>query len=369
MYLLGRPHGQPDAAPLAVCLVGLAWRPAEPLDRALLFWYNVSMAERLVARAVEPLWHEGMPIATYLSEEYSFTPYTAERHRVFELNCVLQGRQVRHSAGSYTEVGPGDVWLVSGWEPHGWQPVAPRTTIVTALFLPEFLGDATVGGLPWLSLFACPAEQRPRSRTDEQRREVAALAQHLVRGTPTSTSRRRDRVATRGGARWRTTAISRQFMPGEGELPPAWEDGVRYDLLRLLVALYREWEGRDEVRQQPRVRVGDLSVVLPAIRLTMSDAAGRRRTTLTEAAAACSLSATHFRRLFRRAMGSTFQRFELQQRTAAAERLLHTTDLTLEAVAARCGFADASHLNRVFRGLHGHTAGAHRDAFASLPGE
>ena len=143
---------------------------------------------------------------------------------------------------------------------------------------------------------------------------------------------------------------------------------MRYDLLRMLVALYQNWEDRDHPDPQSAVRVGDLSAVMPAIRLSMSSSQKLRRFSLAEAARACSLSQTHFRRVFRRAMGTTYARFEVLQRVAAAERLLHASSLTLDVVAERCGFTDGSHLDRLFRSVYGHTAGFHRGTLEPFPG-
>jgi AraC-like DNA-binding protein len=328
---------------------------------------EATMRKELVARAVEPLWHDDPLLSVAVTEETAERPFDGEMHRAFKLNCVLSGRQNRYSDGHQTVLNPGDVCLVPGWEPHSWQPTVPRTRVLAVLFLPEFLGDATIGGASWLDLFVCPPDQRPRVATDELRQEMLGLSEHLCLGEPTYTWRSGGDGGG-GSAHTSVTQVLREMVPGGAGLPPAWEDGVRYDLLRMLVALYQNWKSRNHPDPQSAVRVGDLSAVMPAIRLSMSSSQKLRRFTLAEASRACSLSQTHFRRVFRRAMGTTYARFEVLQRVAAAERLLHASSLTLDVVAERCGFTDGSHLDQLFRSVYGHTAGFHRGAVEPFSG-
>ena len=73
-----------------------------------------------------------------------------------------------------------------------------------------------------------------------------------------------------------------------------------------------------------------------------------------------ALSRFHFARLFRQAMGTSPHEFVLQQRLARARALLSRTDEPLLGIAASCGFADQSHMNRVFRKRVGQTPGQFR---------
>ena len=52
----------------------------------------------------------------------------------------------------------------------------------------------------------------------------------------------------------------------------------------------------------------------------------------------------------------------LQQRLARARALLSRTDAPLLGIAASCGFADQSHMNRVFKKRVGQTPGQFRAA-------
>ncbi|HEV3281438.1 MAG TPA: helix-turn-helix domain-containing protein [Acidimicrobiales bacterium] len=65
-------------------------------------------------------------------------------------------------------------------------------------------------------------------------------------------------------------------------------------------------------------------------------------------AAAAAMSVRHFARVFREEVGETPARFVERVRLEAARHELETTDVTLEAVARRCGFGTAETLRRVF---------------------
>ncbi|WP_183082064.1 AraC family transcriptional regulator [Paraburkholderia sp. BL23I1N1] len=77
-------------------------------------------------------------------------------------------------------------------------------------------------------------------------------------------------------------------------------------------------------------------------------------------AAACGLSGSQFERAFKTTTGMPPHRWRLSQRARRARELLDSTALSLAEIAQICGFADQSHLNRVFAGTHGVTPGAYR---------
>jgi AraC family transcriptional regulator len=74
---------------------------------------------------------------------------------------------------------------------------------------------------------------------------------------------------------------------------------------------------------------------------------------LAELAKRCGLSSSHFSRAFRQSTGTSPHRWLLHQRVEKAKRLLHDRQSSLSEVALACGFADQSHLTRVFTKLSG----------------
>ncbi len=69
---------------------------------------------------------------------------------------------------------------------------------------------------------------------------------------------------------------------------------------------------------------------------------------LAEIAQACGLSVGYFARAFRRTCGVAPHQWLMQRRVEMAKHLLANSKLSIAAVAADCGFADQSHLARIF---------------------
>jgi AraC family transcriptional regulator len=82
--------------------------------------------------------------------------------------------------------------------------------------------------------------------------------------------------------------------------------------------------------------------------------------TLDELAASVGLSRFHFARRFRRSTGTTPHDFVLRQRVDQAKTMLSRTSVPLADIAARGGFADQSHMTRVFNKYVGTTPGQYR---------
>jgi transcriptional regulator GlxA family with amidase domain len=83
---------------------------------------------------------------------------------------------------------------------------------------------------------------------------------------------------------------------------------------------------------------------------------------LKEVARECRLSVSHFSRAFRRALGVAPHQWLLMHRIEVAKEKLRDSRLSLLEVALACGFADQSHLTRVFTGMVGVSPGAWRRA-------
>jgi AraC-like DNA-binding protein len=69
---------------------------------------------------------------------------------------------------------------------------------------------------------------------------------------------------------------------------------------------------------------------------------------LSEVARQCGLSIGHFSRAFRQSLGTTPHQWLVQRRLDAAKALIRSCAMPLSNVALSCGFADQSHLTRVF---------------------
>jgi AraC-like DNA-binding protein len=140
---------------------------------------------------------------------------------------------------------------------------------------------------------------------------------------------------------------------------------------------YLLWLGRGERDgwHRPVLRMLDLMVALvgsgplpddepaapmpPALRAAVAQLRQRwagtplPRVGVAELAAAALVSRGHLNRLFRAVFGLGAADALERVRCSRAETLLTRTDLTAEAVARQCGFADLSHFSHRFTAIHG----------------
>jgi AraC-like DNA-binding protein len=144
--------------------------------------------------------------------------------------------------------------------------------------------------------------------------------------------------ATRGVAE-----IVSQAIDGFFPKPLAWEPFVSH-----LRALLPDGHGLPEIG--------------PHVARTLDYIARHYHTRLALApiAKAIGISRAHLAHVFRTQTGTTVGGFVMRMRIElAAERLIHTDD-KLDAIAQAVGFADASHLSRVFHRLVGRWPGDYR---------
>lgn len=82
--------------------------------------------------------------------------------------------------------------------------------------------------------------------------------------------------------------------------------------------------------------------------------------TLPALASVANLGVCTFVRRFRQSFGRTPHAYVLEQRVVRARRLLEEGSMSLKELASVCGFADQSHMTRVFRSQLQTTPAAHR---------
>jgi transcriptional regulator GlxA family with amidase domain len=76
-----------------------------------------------------------------------------------------------------------------------------------------------------------------------------------------------------------------------------------------------------------------------------------------------AMSTRTFARRFREVTGTTPHQWVLRQRIVLAQRLLETTDLPIEVVAARCGLGTPTNLRQQFQRVVGAAPSAYRRTF------
>ncbi|HTU09412.1 MAG TPA: AraC family transcriptional regulator [Allosphingosinicella sp.] len=81
---------------------------------------------------------------------------------------------------------------------------------------------------------------------------------------------------------------------------------------------------------------------------------------VAELARRCGLSRSHFTRAFRISTGTPPHRWLVRQRVRCAGEMLERTDESISTIALSCGFADQSHLTRIFHAAVGASPAAWR---------
>ena len=81
---------------------------------------------------------------------------------------------------------------------------------------------------------------------------------------------------------------------------------------------------------------------------------------LRELAKECRLSISHFAAAFRQSTGESPHRWLVKRRVETAKEMLLSSELPLSAIALECGFADQSHLTRLFTVMVGAPPGGWR---------
>lgn len=124
-------------------------------------------------------------------------------------------------------------------------------------------------------------------------------------------------------------------------------------------AIARQLAGLVGVRAAPSGPPGDrLSPAAKRRVLELIDAKLDEKLTVETLAREVGLSTAHFARAFKNTTGRTPHQFLLSLRLERARRMLDTPGVELSAVARSAGFADQSHLTRLFKRAYGITPGA-----------
>lgn len=89
--------------------------------------------------------------------------------------------------------------------------------------------------------------------------------------------------------------------------------------------------------------------------------------TISDIAAACSLSRSHFSRAFKKSTGLSPQQWVINMRIEKAQTLLRTSSLSLTEIGLECGFSDQSHFSKTFAKSLGMPPKNWRRAFSQEP--
>jgi AraC-like DNA-binding protein len=248
----------------------------------------------------------------------------AHAHDFLVLSLVERGTGRLCLDGRWWEVTTGDLLVVAPGE------------VVT----PEWSGDAA-GAVVWSALFPPDAVERRSPGSFGSWRAHPLLfpfVGHRAGGVQRLSVPEADRPA------W-----SRRFAELDRELEERREGYAEAALARLTLVLVELARLAADVPGSLRLRDDPLlAAVFDVIERRYAEPISLR-----EVADAVGLSAGHLTTVVGRRTGRTVQQWITERRLAEARRLLAETDLTVQAVAGRVGYADAGYLIRRFRAAHG----------------
>ncbi len=228
------------------------------------------------------------------------------------------------------------------------------------LVLPVSGRAETAAGAPWVpGRLQLGIPHRPALRRYRGGASMRSVQIHVPRDTV-------DTVAAELGGAVDFDAVAASLATGDALLEEAVrtlgfpgaagelyaESAAAFLTTHLLTRHGQRRAGRTPAREDARVRT---AVALMRERLA-------EPVTLADLAAEVHLSVFHLVRVFKETTGETPHRFLTRLRIEEAKRLLRTTDLALDRIAARCGFAGPGPLSTAFQRHTGTRPSAYRNS-------
>jgi len=247
-----------------------------------------------------------------LVEAHSPRSFARHTHEQFGIGLIVDGAQVSASGRGQVEAGAGDVITVNPGEVHDGAPIGDR-------------------GRHWRMAYLDPA--------------VVAVMVREIKGDAGDCDLRHPVV--KDPALANVCACVWRLLQTDGPLIRV--EALLLDLVSRLIA------------DKPVVLSSKAPVAVRRARALIDDNPARQLE-LDDLAQAAGISKFHLLRGFSALTGLTPHAYLLQKRTDLARRLIRT-GMTLADAAIDSGFADQSHMTRVFAARYGVTPGAYAAAF------
>jgi len=251
-------------------------------------------------------------------------PCQLHMHFGVELVIVMSGALRTFNEKHDMIVGPGQVWFNAMWEPHGWEIEEAPCEVVVTVCIPRILSTLQFEGLApvnWLQPWLVAPAGRPQTPRGHEG-ELLNIANGVF------------------------AAIN--------------EDRPRYGfLLRLLLmeSLLVLYEKQRLPSARPSLPLSEAAPIGKAVHMVFNT---QRLITAEQVAKVCGLSRSVFNRRFKVLMGIDFAKFALRHRLSGAARQIVAGTTPMKQIAGEWGFADTSHLHRVFVRHYGCTPSEYR---------
>ncbi|MDF2922305.1 MAG: hypothetical protein K0R57_1219 [Paenibacillaceae bacterium] len=251
--------------------------------------------------------------------------YPAHWHHHIELIYMFEGRAQWSIGGRPFLASAGELLLINAHEVHSVKVDRPsHASYLVISCIPEILYNtgSTVFESKYILPFLVASHSFPRH-----------FAAERLRSTPVS-------------------GMMQQFYHEYMSKPYGYELAIRSDMMRLFLWILREWQGmghplsgRQPLSSVPYEQFG---AMFDYVRQHYSEPLSP-----VDAASMCSMSYSHFARVFKALTGRSFNEYLNFLRVSEAEKLLLTTGLNVTEVAHRTGFANSSYFIKQFKSVRG----------------
>ena len=210
----------------------------------------------------------------------------------------------------------GQVWWTMCWEPHAYRILSPRCIILSININVDNVGNVgPCSHADWLAPFTVPPSERYCPETSGERERMYQTARklyHLNKYKP---------------VHWKTHCWLL----------------IHQLLLEASEAVEKNSQGENSVFNL------EMSRIQKAVQLVRTS---QVPPSLGEAAAACSLSVSRFSVIFSSVMGVSYGQFALRVRLSNAANEVRSGLYTLNEIAERHGFCDASSFCNAFKKIY-----------------
>jgi AraC-like DNA-binding protein len=233
-------------------------------------------------------------------------------HYDYEVGVVCSGKVIRKYRNVEIALGKGDVWITGIWEPHGFELEQVPCEMMSFIISPESIEKVCPPGFDWIKIFSSDSVPVPKV-SKEHKKEVLRAC---------------DKV--------------RQVLKGKGETSIAWMSNMLSTILLCIVD--DNFNSYKEVHSESDKFVShdEVKKVVDLVFETKGDV------NVSDAAAKCMMSTSHFSRLFKKATGITFAKFTLGYRVKQSAISLADGKEPIKKIAKDWGFNDSSHYTKAF---------------------
>jgi AraC-like DNA-binding protein len=260
--------------------------------------------------------------------EYHYQPmknFEADMHYALQFCIVLHGSVEVVFEGFQREYKAGEMWWVMFWEPHAYRFSGTRNFAVTVNIDLDHIGNCDpFGECNWLLPFVLTPSERYCPDDPPARESIRNIGKKLLK------------LWLRRDTGWKLESwliIHQLILNANRHTVQSTQNGS----LEL---------------------TGGFKRIKKAVDLVKGSSG--RPPSLTEAAAACSLSPSRFSDVFRKNTGVSFGKFATRARLSFAANDLKSGTMAIEEVAEKWSFFDNSHFCHAFKELYGCTPGQYQ---------